>query len=142
TIGAKVDAQMVKPTWPQAPPGWRIRQLGKVEPEAEETGWMVARIPPGFVKIADRYRGFDKAGVDNKAGVDRERRVAHLVYSDGRVSVAGFVEPGRAAPPPNGFSAQSGLNVYTRQVDDSLVTVLGQVPALTLRQIANSVTRR
>jgi negative regulator of sigma E activity len=53
-----------------------------------------------------------------------------------------FVEPGRAAPPPNGFSAQNGLNVYSRQVDDNLVTVLGQVPALTLRQIANSVARR
>jgi len=119
TIGAKVDAQMVRPTWPPAPDGWRVRQMGKAESESGETGWTVARIPPGFVK-----------------------KVAHIVYSDGLTAVSVFVEPGRAAPPPNGFSAQSGLNVYSRQVDDSLVTVIGQVPPLTLRQIGNSVTRR
>jgi sigma-E factor negative regulatory protein RseB len=130
-IGVKVDSQLVKPTWPAVPPGWKIRQPGKTESQTEETGWTVARIPPGFVKIVDGYRGFQSA-----------RKVAHLVYSDGLVSVSVFVEPGRAAPPPNGFSAQNGLNVYSRQVDDSLVTVLGQVPALTLRQIGNSVTRR
>jgi sigma-E factor negative regulatory protein RseB len=129
-IGAKVDAQMVKPTWPAAPPGWKVRQP-KTESETQETGWTVTRVPPGFVKIVDGYRGFEKA-----------RKVAHLVYSDGLVSVSVFIEPGSAAPPPNGFSRQNGLNVYARQVDDSLVTVLGQVPALTLRQIANSVTRR
>jgi len=130
-IGAKVDPAMVRPTWPPVPPGWKIRQPGKTESQTEETGWTVTRIPRGFVKIVDGYRGFQSA-----------RKVAHLVYSDGLVSVSVFVEPGRAAPPPNGFSAQSGLNVYSRQVDDSLVTVMGQVPALTLRQIANSVTRR
>jgi sigma-E factor negative regulatory protein RseB len=130
-IGVKLDMAMVAPTWPPAPPGWKVRQMANAEARAEGTGWTVTRIPPGFVKVVDGYRGFDTA-----------RRVAHLVYSDGLVSVSVFVEPGRAAPPPDGFSAQSGLNVYRRQVDDSLVTVLGQVPALTLRQIGNSVTRR
>jgi sigma-E factor negative regulatory protein RseB len=131
TIGAKIDPQMVKPTWPSTPQGWKVRQLGKIESESEETGWTVTRIPPGFVKIVDGFRRVQTA-----------RKVAHLVYSDGLVAVSVFVEPGRAAPPPNGFSAQNGLNVYSRQVDDNLVTVLGQVPALTLRQIANSVARR
>ena len=131
TIGAKIDPQMVKPTWPSTPQGWKVRQLGKVESESEETGWTVTRIPPGFIKIVDGFRR-----------VQTTRKVAHLVYSDGLVAVSVFVEPGRAAPPPNGFSAQNGLNVYSRQVDDNLVTVLGQVPALTLRQIANSVARR
>jgi len=131
TIGAKIDPQMVKPTWPATPAGWKIRQSARAEAETEETGWVVTRIPPGFAKIVDGFRR-----------VQTTRKVAHLVYSDGLVAVSVFIEPGRAAPPPNGFSAQSGLNVYSRQVDDNLVTVLGQVPALTLRQIANSLARR
>jgi sigma-E factor negative regulatory protein RseB len=131
TIGAKVDASMVKPTWSTAPSDWSVRQWGKGESQTEETGWTVTRTPPGFVKIVDKYRGFQSA-----------HRVAFLVYSDGLVSVSIFVAPGRTAPPPSGFSAQSGLNVYSRQVDDSLVTVMGEVPPLTLRQIANSVARR
>jgi len=131
TIGAKIDPQMVKPTWPPAPDGWKVRQTGRAEAESGDTGWTVTRVPPGFIKIVDGFRRVQNA-----------RKVAHLVYSDGLVSVSVFVEPGRAAPPPSGFSAQNGLNVYSRQVDDNLVTVLGQVPALTLRQIGNSVARR
>jgi sigma-E factor negative regulatory protein RseB len=131
SVGAKIDPAMVKPTWPPAPPGWRIRQSGQSEADSPESGWIVARIPPGFAKIVD--------GVRRLQG---KRQVAHLVFSDGLVAVSVFVEPVAGAPHPRGFSAQNGLNVYSRQVDENLVTVLGQVPALTLRQIANSVARR
>ncbi|HVN36515.1 MAG TPA: MucB/RseB C-terminal domain-containing protein [Casimicrobiaceae bacterium] len=130
-IGAKLDMAMVTPTWPQLPPGWKVRQLGKAESETGETGWTVTRVPPGFVKIVDGYRHFERA-----------HKVAHLVYSDGLTAVSVFIEPGRTSLPPNGFSAQSGFNVYSRQIDDSVVTVLGQVPALTVRQIGNAVARR
>ena len=118
---------------PPAPDGWKVRQTGRAEAESGETGWIVSRVPPGFIKIVDGFRRVQSAN---------PRKVAHLVYSDGLVSISIFVEPGSSTPPPNGMSAQSGLNVYRRQVDDSLVTVLGQVPALTLRQIGNSVARR
>jgi sigma-E factor negative regulatory protein RseB len=131
SIGAKIERAMVEPTWPPAPSGWRIRQSGRGESDSEETGWTVTRLPPGFAKIVDGFRH-----------LKGQRRVAHLVYSDGLVAVSVFVEPVGGAPHPGGFSAQSGLNVYTRQMDQNLVTVLGQVPAPTLRQIANSVARR
>jgi sigma-E factor negative regulatory protein RseB len=131
SIGAKVDREMVRPTWPQVPPGWKVRQSGQIEADAKDTGWTVTRIPPGFAKIVDGFRS-----------VQGTRQVAHLVFTDGLVAVSVFVEPGGGAPHPGGFSAQNGLNVYSRQVDENLVTVLGQVPALALRQIANSVARR
>jgi sigma-E factor negative regulatory protein RseB len=131
SIGAKVDQSMVKPTWPPTPPGWKVRQSGQAEADSKETGWAASRIPPGFVKIVDGFRR-----------VQGTRQVAHIVYSDGLVAVSVFVEPGGGAPHPGGFSAQNGLNVYSRQVDENLVTVLGQVPPVTLRQIANSMARR
>ena len=68
--------------------------------------------------------------------------VAHLVYSDGLVAVSVFVEPMAATLHPIGPLQQGGINVYIRQLDDYLVTVLGETPPATVRQIAHSVTRR
>ena len=45
-------------------------------------------------------------------------------------------------PASDRASSQGGINVYIRQLDDNLVTVLGEAPAVTIRQIANSVARR
>ena len=131
TIGAKIDRDMVKPTWPAAPADWQVRQAGPGEVDMKDTGWTVTRIPAGFVKIIEGFRR-----------LKGERRVAHLVYSDGLVAVSVFVEPVGRTPHPVGLSTQGGINVYIRQLDENLVTVLGEAPAVTVRQIANSVARR
>jgi len=53
-----------------------------------------------------------------------------------------FVEPVPPTPQPVGLSQQGGINVYSRQLDDYLVTVLGEAPGATVRQIAYSVAHR
>ena len=130
-IGVKIERDQVNPTWAVTPPDWQVRQLGKGDAESRETGWTVTRVPPGFVKIVDGFRRLRDA-----------REVAHLVYSDGLVAVSVFIEPIGAATHPIGISRQGGINVVIRQQDDNLVTVLGEVPVATVRQIAHSVARR
>ena len=44
-----------------------------------------------------------------------------------------------ATPQPVGLSQQGGVNVYSRQLNEHLVTVLGEAPGATVRQIAYSV---
>jgi len=131
SLGGRIDRDMVKPTWSVTPDDWRTRRFGGAEAEVKETGWTVGRVPAGFVKIVEGFRQL--RGVPD---------VAHLVYSDGLVTVSVFVEPIVRAPHPIGYFAQGGINVYVRQVDDYLVTVLGEAPAVTIRQFANSVARR
>jgi sigma-E factor negative regulatory protein RseB len=131
SIGVKIDREMVKPTWAVTPPDWHVRHTGPGEGEAKETGWTVFRLPPGFLKIVDSFRR-----------LHGKREVAHLVYSDGLVAVSVFIEPIGSAPHPIGMSRQGGINIAIRQQDDNLVTVLGEVPAATVRQIAHSVGRR
>ena len=109
----------------------RCVNLGQGDAESKETGWTVTRVPPGFIKIVDGFRRLRGA-----------REVAHLVYSDGLVAVSVFIEPIGAASHPIGISRQGGINVVIRQQDDNLVTVLGEVPVATVRQIAHSVARR
>jgi sigma-E factor negative regulatory protein RseB len=132
-IGARIDRDMVKPSWAGTPADWQLRQGGSAgDAVPHDTGWVVNRVPPGFAKISEGFRML------------RGKRdpVAHLVFSDGLVAVSVFVEPLSTAPSHAGFMQQGGLNVYTLRLGDHLVTVLGETPARTVQQIAYSVARR
>ncbi len=132
-INAKVDKAMVEPSWASVPADWTVKELSAGDVAMHETGWAVTRVPPGFVKIMEGYRKLR----------NRQVPVAHLVFSDGLVSISVFVEPFVAAAAATGMqSLQGGLNIYRVKQDDSLVTVMGEAPGTTVRQIGNSVARR
>ena len=131
-INEKVDLDMVKPSWPKTPPDWQVKQgsFGEVVPK--DTGWAVGKVPPGFQKVVEGYRTL------------RGRRdpVMHLVYSDGLVAISVFVEPVALPSAPVGASQQGGISVFSTRSDDFVVTVLGEAPPATVRQIALSVAKR
>jgi sigma-E factor negative regulatory protein RseB len=131
-LGARVDREMVKPSWPPSPPDWTVVDAGLQGVDFKDTGWTVGKLPPGFVKSVEGFRALR----GKRAGF------AHLVFSDGLASVSVFVEPAGATSRRTGMLQQAGMNVYVRQLDDQSVTVLGEVPAATVRQIAYSVVRR
>ena len=114
-IGAKIDREMVKPTWPATPPGWKVRQSGQAEADSRETGWTVARIPPGLREdrrwhfAASRARGRSRTS-SFRTGSWRSR------YSSNRE--VGLLTP---ADSPR----RTGSTCYSRQVDENVVTVLG-----------------
>ncbi len=131
-LGAKVDRDMVKPTWTAAPPDWQVRQGPQGEVAAHETGWVVNKLPPGFSKIREGFRRLR----------GKPEPVAHLVFTDGLVAISVFVEPASGAPAQAGMLQQGGLNVYSVKHNDYMITALGEAPAATIRQIAMSVARR
>jgi sigma-E factor negative regulatory protein RseB len=131
-VGGKIDREMVKPSWPMTPPEWIVRAAGPGDVELRDTGWVVRKLPAGFAKIVEGFRSLR----------GKRHPVAHLVFSDGLVAVSVFIENVGSAPHPTGLSQQGGTNVFVRQFDDFLVTVLGEVPPVTVRQIASSVARR
>jgi negative regulator of sigma E activity len=64
---------VVEPSWPTTPPDWQTREGSAATVKLQDTGWSVARVPPGFAKIMEGYR--------KRRG--KQDPVAHLVYSDG-----------------------------------------------------------
>ena len=128
-IGAKIDREMVRPTFTPPPPDW---QIVPGEVATQDTGWQVKDLPPGFTKLVEGYRTLP----------GKPKKVVHLVYSDGLVAVSVFVEDTPEAPQPIGLSQKDGVNVYSRQLSDHLVTVMGETPSATVRQIAYSVAHR
>jgi sigma-E factor negative regulatory protein RseB len=70
--------------------------------------------------------------------------VGQVVYSDGLAAVSVFIEPlaGRAEAPQMGLATMGAVNVYTREVANHLVTVVGEAPAASVQRIGNTVAYR
>ena len=130
-INAKIDKSMVQPSFAVQPSDWLVQRT-TAESVQKPTGWIVTRLPSGFNKVVEGFRSLP----------NRSEPVAHLVYSDGLVSVSVFVETMPGTPQVLGWSQQGAINIYKRQLDDHLVTVLGETPGVTVRQIANSVAQK
>ena len=123
---------MVAPSWPVAPKDWRCTETSTGDVVRQATGWVVTRVPAGFEKIMEGFRKLRGRG----------ERVAHLVFSDGLVSRVGVHRAARGPVGAGRIRAQGGLNVYSVRHDDHVITVMGETPSATVRQIANSVERR
>ena len=91
--------------------------------------WQPARLPPGF-QLASHSR--HKTGAD---GV-----YEHMVYSDGLAAVSVYVEQqGIEAEVKPGISQLGTNNAYTTKQGELQITVIGEVPAITVKTIANEM---
>lgn len=133
TIGNGVTRDMLKSRYAGKSQTWRVDKsaLEKNETSAD-TGWMVKSRPAGFKKLTEMKRSI--------AG--RAAPVSHIVYSDGIAAVSVFIEPMPKSPPPVGPTYQGAVNIYVRAQADQMVTVVGEAPARTVRQIAESLGPR
>ena len=93
--------------------------------------WQPAKLPPGFELISHNH----------KEGA--EPVYEHMVYSDGLAAVSVYVEHQSAAGPVIKFGVnQLGTNsAYVKKHGQLQITVIGEVPAITVRSIANEMAR-
>jgi sigma-E factor negative regulatory protein RseB len=78
-----------------------------------------------------------------KRRMGESRPVGQLVYSDGLAAVSVFIEPlgaGRATVP--GLASLGAIHIYTREVANHRITVVGEAPAASVERIANAVEYR
>ncbi len=132
TLGARISREQVASTAGATPSDWQVQNAVAGDPDAKDTGWTATWLPPGFARIAEGYRPLH----------GKRQPVAHIVYSDGLVAISVFVEPLSAPARKPGAAQQGAINAYSRQVDEYLVTVLGEAPGTTLKDVAFSVVRR
>ncbi len=128
TIG-NVTRDMVRPR--HAAGSWRIDNADASP--AQLTGWSLSAELPGFHKIMELKR---RLGASRQAG--------QVVYSDGLAAVSVFIEPldaRREAVRP-GLASVGAIHIYTREVANHVVTVVGEAPAASVQRIANAVEYR
>ncbi|MDA1332254.1 MAG: MucB/RseB C-terminal domain-containing protein [Proteobacteria bacterium] len=131
-IGSHVTEAMTRSAYEEVALSWRSDRGARKQLRASTTGslWSVSRPPQGFKQVMK---------VEKKLG-QRGSRV-HLVFSDGFVTVSVFIDSSVTSRFSPGFAKEGSLNIYRRVVNDEFVTVLGDVPANTLKQVGDSLVR-
>jgi sigma-E factor negative regulatory protein RseB len=125
----RVTPEMVKSR--HAAAAWRVEDA-----EAAPTrlaGWGLSAELPGFHKVVELTRRMGES-----------RPVGQVVYSDGLAAVSVFIEPlgARREPARTGLASLGAIHIYTREVANHMVTVVGEAPAASVQRIANAVEYR
>jgi sigma-E factor negative regulatory protein RseB len=112
---------------------WRVEDADAAPANLAEAGWSMSAELPGFRKVVELKR---KLGESRPAG--------QLVYSDGLAAVSVFIETleGRSEPVRAGMSSMGAIHIYTREVANHVVTVVGEAPAMSVQRIAEAVEFR
>jgi sigma-E factor negative regulatory protein RseB len=112
---------------------WRIEDAAVAPANLTRSGWSVGAGLPGFRKITEVTRRLGDA-----------RPVGQMVFSDGMAAVSVFIEPltGRTDSARHGLSSLGSFHIYTREVANHLVTVVGEAPATSVKRIASQVEYR
>lgn len=147
-----VDRAKVKPSYANTS-GWRIENA--VMSQATLTGWSVKAIPPGFRKIREMKRmisdtpaeipvatvsasGLAATGASAFATKPSQRELSQIVYSDGLAAISIFIEPVSQSR-TEGSMQQGAMNVTGKRQGDFWLTIVGEVPAAAIKQVANSI---
>lgn len=129
-LGSEVDKQELKPDGHQQ----KFKTIESSLPAGRGSTnmaprWLPANLPPGFELTAHRYFGQQEEGI-----------YEHLIYSDGLAAVSVYVESsasdnGKEA----GLSRLGTTHTFSRTSNGMLITVVGDVPAATVKLIAEAV---
>jgi len=132
-IGGSFSRDQVRSRYAARSKEWKVDHSAlAITDVPADTGWSLTRQPTGFKKLTELKRS-----IAGRAGM-----VSHIVYSDGLAAVSVFIEPLPKARPARSLSHQGAVNIYIRPIADHMVTVLGEAPAATVMQIANSLEFR
>lgn len=95
--------------------------------------WMIGWLPRGFRMAGESY-GPIQLGRDS---------VDHRVYSDGLASLSIFIEEGLdSGGRLEGFSSIGAVNAFSRIIDEYQLSVVGEVPGVTVEKVAASIVKQ
>lgn len=116
--------------------GWHVENA--VMSQINLAGWAVKSIPPGFKKVRELRRLVSNAGTSGEAADGQNREVSQIVFSDGLAAISIFIEPGSQSR-TEGSMQQGALNIIGERLGDYWLTIVGEVPFVALKQVADSI---
>ncbi len=96
-----------------------------------DTDWNGADIPPGFRVIS----------TSREALPGSDEHVTHILYGDGLATVSVFISSGGTGKKAK-RSRVGASNTFSTVIDGYRITAVGEVPEITVEQIAKSMRRR
>lgn len=126
-----VPRDKVKPN--HASRAWRVEDAATTPADLGQAGWRLNAELPGFSKV-----------IELKRKLGESKPVGQMVFSDGLAAVSVFIELMEAQDEPvrTGLATMGAIHIYTREVANHLVTVVGEAPAESVQRIAEAVEYR
>lgn len=130
----KKSNQLIKITMPELDDSYSLVRYhsGDASGNLEaDTSWRFTNLPDGF---------WQESALKRKVA-DTERFIQQMVYTDGLASLSVFIEK-QTVQTPQGETSMGAVNGFIRILDNYSVTAIGEVPAVTVRLIAESVSHQ
>ena len=96
---------------------------------AADNSWQLGRTPGGFWRESVMRRKIP----------DSDHFVHQMVYTDGLASLSVFIER-QTGVTSQGESSMGAVNAFIRILNNHSVTAIGEVPAVTVKEVAESVS--
>ncbi|QKT02404.1 MucB/RseB C-terminal domain-containing protein [Ectothiorhodospiraceae bacterium 2226] len=126
----QVPAALMQPSVSGKEYAWHRQKETKADSRPERSPWQVSALPEGFSLEVHRKNYLSTSMMP----------VEHMVFTDGLSSVSVFIEEQSLDQEPIvGRSRMGAVNAYSRVVAEHQVTVVGEVPAATVRMIGESI---
>lgn len=113
-------------------PSGAVKHIHQLQPQAsDKAAFVINSLPSGFQEIF-----FTRRPMHNS-----NQPVDHLLLSDGFAAVSIYME-NKNTTMQQGLQAVGAINSYSRTIDDWQLTVMGEVPAKTVKFIAEGIRLR
>jgi sigma-E factor negative regulatory protein RseB len=107
-----------------------MEDVNTIADKQDSAHWRLKGLPEGFVKVEQMMR----------AVKGKTWPVTHIIFSDGLASVSLFIEPlENGIKPRNGRSLVGNTSFYANVAGNLQITVVGEVPEVTVAKIAHAV---
>ena len=102
---------------------------GAADQREDDGGWRVENVPGGFWRDSVLRREMPGSG----------KHVQQMVFTDGLASLSVFIEL-QNDDTMQGSTSMGAVNAFIRIFNRHSITAIGEVPAVTVKQVAESVT--
>jgi sigma-E factor negative regulatory protein RseB len=120
--------------------GYRVLRPTLVPAKLEAEGWSLKSVVPGFKMVSCTKRPFEGPLSPQQ---NSSAQMLQTIYSDGLTYVSIFIEPYNAERHSRPMAAAIGATqTLMQRQGDWWVTVMGDVPAATLRQFSHALERK
>jgi sigma-E factor negative regulatory protein RseB len=113
--------------------GWRVLKSVSQGTSLDAEGWQIKAPVAGFRQSSCVKRQLQPAADDNR---QTPAEVLHAIFTDGLTHVSLFIEPMRADRHRSGGAASGATHTWMQAHGAHWITVVGDVPAATLKQFA------
>ena len=113
--------------------GWRIVRPLSQRTSLESEGWQLKVPVAGFRQSSCVKRQLEPAADDNRQAA---AEVLHAIFTDGLTHVSLFIEPFRVDRHRSGGAASGATHTWMQAHGAHWITVVGDVPAATLKHFA------